>query len=81
MTFTLRAGLLQQLDTGGDTPARQRLYNLGFGRGDFRKWDDPTFKRNVAAFKKRNGLSDPLGPDDGTLDDPTRAKLKQLHGS
>ena len=56
---------------------QERLYNLGIDCGPVDGiWGDLT-EGGVQAFKKRNGESDP----DGDLDDETRRRLKEVHGS
>jgi hypothetical protein len=79
MTFTLKAGDLLKTDEGDqesrDLAVKQRLYNLGYGLDELEKWDQATFTQAVKAFQKHHNLS----KRDGTLDDETRDKVKEVH--
>jgi hypothetical protein len=74
LSFDLALGSLAPYDT--PSGAKQRLSNLGYDCGDTDDSTSPAFTAALAAFQQTNGLS-----ASGDLDDTTKNKLKQLHGS
>jgi peptidoglycan hydrolase-like protein with peptidoglycan-binding domain len=74
--FKLKAGSLAPMADPGYRPALQRLYNLGFGRGDPDQWDQATTLHAIRAFQHANQLK-----DSGIVDAPTAQKIRELHGS
>jgi hypothetical protein len=54
----------------------QRLANLGFGCGLVESEENPDFQAALRAFQEKNGLE-----ATGRLNEETRNKLRDLHGS
>jgi N-acetylmuramoyl-L-alanine amidase len=71
-TIPLNLGHLDPVDV--DSGVAQRLNNLGFPCGD--GTDEATMSAALKAFQEKNGLR-----VSGSIDDATRNKLKDLHGS
>ena len=80
--LTLKGGELKDLDDeAADAQkqgARDRLYNLGYGPGNPRRWDDDpdVFTGAMKQFQKDHGLS-----ESGAMDEDTKNKLREKHGS
>jgi peptidoglycan hydrolase-like protein with peptidoglycan-binding domain len=78
--LTLLGGALGDLDDVDPAKkgVRDRLYSLGYGPGNPAKWDaDPT--QEIEALKKFQ--ADHGVAPSGTLDDATKHKLREIHGS
>jgi N-acetylmuramoyl-L-alanine amidase len=65
---------MTDVDDGGVSGARQRLYNLGYDVGDGSTALDPRTRTAVALFQHEAKI-----PVTGELDDATRSKLASLH--
>ncbi len=77
--FTLHVGALNPLDDvpdGGVSGAQARLNNLGFDAGPVDGELGPQTADAIRRFQHLQGL-----PVNGALDAPTKAALKQAHGS
>jgi hypothetical protein len=76
-TFQLLAGDLidMRIDVGGPEPIKQRLLNLGYGKPNIADWDDEVLRLATRAFQLHHQLS----RRDGTLDEETRVKVKEIH--
>jgi hypothetical protein len=78
--LTLRGGTLGDLDDldAATKGVRDRLYSLGYGPGNPVKWDlDPTQQiEALKKFQQDHGLA-----PSGALDDATKHKLREIHGS
>jgi hypothetical protein len=75
LTFRLAAGALRQMvATDDELPAKQRLYNLGFGQNAPEQWTDDEFKDAVRQYRKFKGLG-----KDANLDGATRIALENDH--
>jgi N-acetylmuramoyl-L-alanine amidase len=72
VSWALRVSALDPVGT--PSGARARLANLGLPTGD--ESDEAALRDAVEAFQHSNGL-----PVTGKLDDPTRARLLEAHGS
>jgi peptidoglycan hydrolase-like protein with peptidoglycan-binding domain len=59
-----------------DNAVKDRLYNLGYGDADYNAWTDQTLTDAIKAFQKDHQLN-----DSGIADDPTRQRIKEMHGS
>ncbi len=75
LRFTLKCGSLLPMEPPGVPALNQRLYNLGYGPPDPEDWDLPTRQHATKAFQRNNGLE-----PTGDADEPTRQKLKEVHG-
>ncbi|HEV2392507.1 MAG TPA: peptidoglycan-binding protein [Verrucomicrobiae bacterium] len=81
--FTLKAGDLVEMNTKDNITvdetvklaAKQRLYNLGYGPGEFAEWNDDDLKEAVRVFQ----LNEKVGKGDGVLDKDTRQRLRDVH--
>ena len=73
-TLPLRLGHLDPLSEL--TGVKQRLANLGFDCGDCSAADTPALPAALRAFQEKQGL-----PITGEVDQATRDKLRELHGS
>jgi len=80
-SFTLLAGALLPIDVEkksdadpGDLEVKQRLFNLGYGKGEPEEFDDDVTRVAVSAFQ-RNEKLDKTGVADG----PTRQKLAEVY--
>jgi hypothetical protein len=74
LSFDLTLGALAPYDT--ISGAKQRLYNLGYDCGGTDDNPSPAFAAALTAFQTDSGLS-----ATGELDDNTKNKLKEVHGS
>jgi hypothetical protein len=74
MTLTLNGGALHEMVD--DNAIKERLYNMGYGDGDFSVWTDDTLTAAIKAFQKDHQLN-----ETGVADDDTRDKVKEMHGS
>jgi N-acetylmuramoyl-L-alanine amidase len=70
----LELGHLNPLDTLSGV--RHRLTNLGYDCGDAEDAEDPDFQAALRAFQEDHGLT-----VTGEIDQQTRARLRELHGS
>jgi hypothetical protein len=73
--LTLKGGGLPVSGAGDDV--KHRLFNLGYGKNRLREWDQQVLDGSVKRFKHEHALT----PEDATIDDAVRAKLKEVHGS
>jgi N-acetylmuramoyl-L-alanine amidase len=73
-TYKLRLGRLTPLSELSGI--KIRLRNLGFDCGNTNDEEGPSFAAALKAFQEKNGLE-----QTGTLNDETRAKLKEIHKS
>jgi hypothetical protein len=78
MTFTLDAGALRLVDADKDTAAKQRLYNLGFGKNLPADWKDDEFKEAVRNYRETRDGKRGVSKGEG-LDDPTLQSLRTEH--
>lgn len=70
------------LRTESDLGAKQRLFNLGFGPRFFADFGPDELSAAVKAFKQEQAATDKERNDaTSELDDATRARLVQVHGS
>jgi hypothetical protein len=74
LTVPIRIGYLDPITE--PSGQRARLSNLGYITRPLEEVDEVSFKHAVQEFQCDFGL-----PVSGTCDAPTRAKLKELHGS
>jgi len=72
--YPLKLAHLDPVET--TTGLQARLRNLGFYGGSVDDCDSPLLIVALKAFQKKNGLYETGAPDD-----PTREKLKSVHGS
>jgi outer membrane protein OmpA-like peptidoglycan-associated protein len=72
----LNCGALVPMDPPAAAPVRQRLHNLGYGPSKPDEWEGPALQSALRAFQRKHGLE-----ETGEGDEPTRAKLKEVHGS
>ena len=73
-SFDLTLGALAPCDSVSGV--KQRLYNLGYDCGDVDDTSSDALAAALAAFQQDSGLK-----VTGALDDDTKNKLKQIHGS
>jgi peptidoglycan hydrolase-like protein with peptidoglycan-binding domain len=71
--ITVEGGALHSLTN--DAAVKERLLNLGYGDRDLDSWTTDTYTSALKAFQKDHKLG-----ETGTADDPTRQKIKELHG-
>ena len=69
-------GALKSLEETTEEPVKQRLYNLGYGAGDWAQWTDEEFKASLAQFQKNESVSK-SDPRPALTD--TRKKLLKAH--
>jgi hypothetical protein len=75
LTFVLDGGALKKMAAeSGELPAKQRLYNLGFGQHVPDKWTDAEFKGAVLQYRNSRNLGKGSG-----LDGQTRTQIEQDH--
>lgn len=74
--FTLKCGSLLPVTAPGYDPFKQRLYNLGHGKGDPGTWNHEATRAAIKAFQRRHGLE-----ETGDLPHEIRDKIQQEHGS
>jgi hypothetical protein len=82
-TMTLRiAGAVMTLQGGAlvpivdDNAVRERLYNLGYGDGDYTAWTDDDLSSAITAFQHDHHLN-----ESGQTDSDTNEMIQKMHGS
>jgi hypothetical protein len=74
MVMTLQGGALHKMVDDNAVP--ERLYNLGYGDGDYTAWTGDALISTVTAFQHDHHLT-----EGGQADGDTRRTIKEMHGS
>jgi hypothetical protein len=76
ISIALDGGALREMsEAEQELPSKQRLYNLGFGSHEPKKWTDDEFQRAVKQYRRTRGIgkeTDPITPD-------LREKIRSEH--
>jgi hypothetical protein len=72
--MTLQGGALHPIVD--DDAARERLYNMGYGDGNYTAWTDDALSSAITAFQHDHHLN-----ESGQTDSDTSRMIKQMHGS
>jgi hypothetical protein len=74
--YPLQIGGLNPMDDDSEAGWQGRLFNMGFLAYDDTDEDDTEMKFAISDFQAENGM-----PVTGALDDSTKSKIKEVHGS